>query len=537
MGTRFNMRHCCSIRKIFGHIATKNLAYLATALVVMSAIVLFGNDDVHGDPRLELKYIITETLGPDSFDPIQADKTQNLPVMRMLYATPLEVDSNNLLKSYLLKAFNYDEQNRKIVFEMRDGLKFSDGSPIVIGDVSLAIARLAYFRPDFPTLKHIVGVKEWAQSRKGLTKLPLGMAVVGNKLLIELDANVVSPLFRFCLELFAVVPSSCVDVITGDLKCKIPPGSGYFDIDSQSANRISFKKKEELSPFVEDIQFEKISFTYKTLREACSHGVDFDQVVTGSEIDFLASECEKKIDQENVEYLPASRFIILRFNPNIEPFKIPTNRRIFAEKVRNVLRRRNPKLIVERSLFPKLIPGYIDESSFHVSSGNQAREFVGKKIRLPSVHSFSSIVFESIIQAARELRMEVEIVPEAPIGEIVDLFLEGVMPVIPGSSGFWAQDPIGDVSMWLTRGLHKSMRFLWEDKNIYRAIRELEDELEPQEINMKMGSLNKYIFDKSIIAPLLHFRRMYISSKSGSTKLVLPYAITSPSPWHLKLVR
>ncbi|MDZ4084208.1 MAG: hypothetical protein U1E10_14790, partial [Bdellovibrionales bacterium] len=53
------------------------------------------------------RYVITETGIFSSLDPLDADVTSNLPVARMIYATPLETSETNQLTSRVLESFRY----------------------------------------------------------------------------------------------------------------------------------------------------------------------------------------------------------------------------------------------------------------------------------------------------------------------------------------------------------------------------------------------------------------------------------------------
>ncbi len=483
---------------------------------------------------MNLKYVVTETKGPDSFDPNDADKTQNLSVMRMLYATPLEIDKNNLLASYVLKSFSYDEAKQKISFEVRGDLKYSDGSGLTPEDVALSIARTAYFRPDFPVVKHIKGVKEWALAKRGISTWPSGMNLAGQTITIDLDQKLANPLFRFCLELFSIIPKACLNMETANLTCEIAPSSGYFVIKSKSVNEIVFEKRKQLIKPVGEINFETITFKFKTISDACREEIAQNQIIAASEIDYLAAGCESLIKPEQVHWMPSARFLVLRFNPEVQLFKSKEARHYFSEVIRAVLKEKNGDLIVEKSLFPKLLPGYLDSEQLRFESKDLSSLFKAVKIKLPQIKSFGSLIFDSIIEAAQRLGMNVELVPEPPMGKVIDSFLSGEYPVIAGSSGFWAQDPIGDVAMWFTKNLHKPMKFIWSDASVYKQIADLENEVYPQNIKIKMENFNRYLFEESLISPVMHFRRCFISNL-GVSDITLPQAITSPAPWQIML--
>ena len=58
-----------------------------------------------------LTFVITETGKFTSLDPLDGDGSQNLPVARMLYATPVEIFSDNTLGSRVLETFEYNKGN------------------------------------------------------------------------------------------------------------------------------------------------------------------------------------------------------------------------------------------------------------------------------------------------------------------------------------------------------------------------------------------------------------------------------------------
>lgn len=511
----------------------------STTLLLLLVVALSGyllNRINKGNHFLKLNYVVTETQGPDSFDPKDADKTQNLSVMRMLYATPLEIDRTNRLQSYVLESFEYDEVRSVISFTMKSGIKYSDNTPMTIRDVALSIARLAYNRPDFPVIKNIIGIKKWTEKQNGISIFPEGITLKENQLEIHFNKRLANPLFRFCLELFSIVPEKCLDLNSTKMTCSIPPFSGYFEMESKTADEIHFKKRTLPVAGFENIPFEKIVFQYKTLKLAMSEHLDTNQIISGAEMDYLSIPNEKRVEAKQIHWLPSARFMVLRFNPKTDLFSSKEHRQFFAQKFRELLKREDPSLIVESSLFPRLLPGYLAESEFEQTKIDLTKRFKNEKIRLPRfTQSSLSLGYEMIIKTATALGMDVQIDQDLTSESVLNGFLSGTYPVVAGASGFWAQDPIGDVSMWFTKNLHKTMTFVWNDENIYKKISDLEEETRPEGIRKKMEGLNRHIFSESLIAPTLHYRRFFISSPDVKG-LNLPQAITSPAPWQLMVI-
>ena len=158
--------------------------------------------------------------------------------------------------------------------------------------------------------------------------------------------------------------------------------------------------------------------------------------------------------------------------------------------------------------------------------------FKNKKISLIKRNSKSSITQIAVEEIAKKLLMSIEYL-DSPSNEYLDkAFISGEMPIDNLSSGFWAQDPTGDLAMFFTPQLHLALTFLWKDENLYKNLKDVEYESNLFSLKDKMEKLNKDLFENSLIAPIAHFRRFFITSSSMST-LNLPQSITSPAPWQL----
>lgn len=506
--------------------------FIATAILIIAGFMYkkFGQKKSGG-----LLYVITETTPATSFDPLDADKTQNISVMRMMYLTPLEVNSNNVLVSKVLSSFSYNPESRKIIFIVRDNLHFSDGSKLSVIDVELAIKRMAYFRPEFPVIKDIDGVETWAAQKSGLETRPKGIEVKDNIITITLKRNKLNPLFRFCLELFSIIPHNCVNPKNGRLLCNIPPESGYYKYSSSDNETFQFKKRLQMIDTHSREGFETINFNYRSLSQLCREQLPINTVVTGGELDFITSEdCKKRMSSMAVHWLPASRFGVLRFNPNVELFKNSNCRATFANEVKNFLQSNYSDLNVELSLFTKIVPGYLPSNRLEKKSSSSClRYFKNKKISLSRLSNSSiAIISNAIIAAAKNLGMNIldvkNLTPEAQL----EYFLSGSTPVVAGSSGFWALDPVGDMVMWFTPGLHRTMSFVWNDKRLYSIIDKLDQELNESEQKYHAEILNMYLSKQSIIAPIVHFKRIYLTNIRADN-ISLPQAVTSPAPWQV----
>ncbi|MFN8943546.1 MAG: hypothetical protein ACK5WZ_02885, partial [Pseudobdellovibrionaceae bacterium] len=151
-----------------------------------------------------LVYVVTETHEAESFDPLNADQTLNLHTMRMLYSTPLYINALGELDSQILSSFSYDQSTNTITFIVGEDHIFSNGLKISAEDVALAISRVAFFKPEFPVVKNILGIREWISS-SNIHTFPKGIKVSGQEVKIFLEKDNSNALFRFCLELFSII--------------------------------------------------------------------------------------------------------------------------------------------------------------------------------------------------------------------------------------------------------------------------------------------------------------------------------------------
>ena len=484
-----------------------------------------------------LNYIITETESFNSLDPLDADQTQNLPVARMTYSTPIEIDSAGNLTSNMLSHFSYDEQTYVLKLSMNPTAKFSDNSMITSNDVALSILRMLYFRPDFPVIKDIVGKDEWIASKSGLQSLPSGIVVTPENVKIHFSKNVPNSLFRLSLELFSVVPSKSVNLQTGRLLAGKFATSGLYEILDQSKYEVNFNLRKNLT---DKLVPASVSFKYKKLSEIVPGDIDSTTIISGNEADFQYSNIEKIRNLISFSWLPAARFATLRFNSNSSTFASRNCRLYFSEKFRQTMSKANPNVQVESSIFTKLIPGYkskedLFQSSYHIATENELaclEILKNTKIYLASPSNNTlKLGFDTVLSTFDKLGIKNYIVyHNLSNAEATNLFAEGKLTLTVGASGFWAQDPVGDMEMYFTKNLHKTLTYVWEDEELYYLIRSINF----PSLKQSMEAINRHIYADSRLGVYMHFRRFY-AIPVGFEIETLSTAISSPAPWQLRI--
>ena len=498
---------------------------------------LFMFSQTQGETEKVFDYVITETAGPTSFDPLDADSTNNLPVARMLYATPLEVSNENQLSSRVLESFKYDNDTRLAKWVVKKDLKFDDGSPLTAQDVAFAVSRMAFTRPKFPVVDTIEGIKSWLDSKDPLKSFPKGIKVEGQNISIQFTKNAEHPLFRFSLELFSIIPRKCVDLETNKITCKAVPASGQYRMTDKGSQSISFERRDGID--VDGVKVPgKIKFTYissadlpgkiKTLSQAT--------VVAGNEQMFPASAMSDLQGQFVTKFTPASRFSALLINPHIEPFTNKNCRLYFAKKFRESYKELHGKSQnLEGSIFTKILPGYLSvadlENGQDLSDAKtESCKNAFKKASIAWGYNEgekNSTFVETLKKTFEKVGAKIESPVIAPDRKtLMDYFSDGKIALFSASSGFWALDPVGDMKMLFTPNLHKVLRFASEDPALQKMINDLEN----GKTNFK--EVNRYLYNQGVFNVYSHLRRFF-ASPNKSLLADVPFAITSPAPWQV----
>lgn len=479
------------------------------------------------------EYIITETGVPTSLDPLDADQTQNLPVARMIYATPIEIDANDRMASLILSSFDYDKLNKTILLQMKPGLKYSDGKEITSDDVAFAVARMAYARPKFPVIENIEGLDEWLKKADPLKSYPKGIKVDGNKISIKLIKDHPHPLFRLCLELFSVIPKSCVDIKSNKIQCTQIPESGRYTLVKHDEKQILFKKR------IGDSLPGEITFRYVQAAELEKElpKISSSAVIAGNESMYSGAELKSFEKTAAQYYLPAARFAVLQISPQLEPFNDKTCRQVFVKQFRSEYEKLTKDYApAESSVFTKLLSGYLSRNELDTSSINSADfqkclvKMRKNKISWGYVESEKNTAFvQAVLATIKSLELSGEPQLLKSRKEMADKFVNGEISMFNAGSGFWAHDPSGDLQMLFTPNLHKPLNFITKDDTLQSLIKSLSED---QSNVSKYVTINKYLHDEALFNVYTHVRRFYFSKDKNRLKQI-PQGAAAPTPWQV----
>jgi ABC-type transport system substrate-binding protein len=502
---------------------------------LLFVFLLFGGLSVNTQAATKnYTYVITETSGPTSFDPLEADQTQNLPVARMLYATPIEVDSEDRLSSQILKSFNYEPSTKTLTWVLRDDIKYSNGTKITAHDIAFSVARMAFTRPKFPVIENILGLSSWLSEKEPLSNLPQGIKVTENKVEITFSKTTRNPLFRFCLELFSVIPKSCVDLKTNKISCSKIPSSGKFELVSKKEVEIQFKEKSQNSNF---------TFKYMPIDEALQKISSFDDntILAGNEIMFSTKDLSHLKENGKVLFLPAARFGILQINPTAKPFNDKVCRHVFAEKFRESYKKTIGDVgISESSIFTGIVTGYLkphelkNNSAVKISDASYSKclkDIQDAQIFWGYVESEKNSNFSQALLETLKFFNKGTVNPKLYKSrkEIAQAFINNEISFLGAGSGFWAHDPSGDLQMLFTPNLHKPLDFVTKDEKLQKLIREAVDNSENESAYQ---AVNQYLYDEGLINIYSHVRRFYFSKNKHFLKKS-PLGYSAPTPWQV----
>lgn len=478
-------------------------------------------------------YVVATASPFFSFDPLSGDSARNKDTMRMLYATPLEMDAEGQYTSTVLEKFYFDAKSNKVVFKIKDSILFDDGSIMTIDDIALSIKRMALKHPKFPVIKNIKGIAAWIRSKTPLTTYPEGLKVDKEKGILEIHLMEfeAAPLFRFSLELFSIIPTSCIDLITSSLKCKIPPFSGRYKLGDNIITNL--KKKAEYPVF---IKFEsRVSgvpqhmwIAFMSPLRIVEYLNDFNDVtvIKSNEIDIPNFQKVTLLKKLQAYFGPKVLYSVVTLNPASKTFKDKRVRQYFAMKYREATK--DYGFEPEGSIFTNLLIGYIPlfELNKMVPSFTKKEEAeilnhlkknppIFLKNNSTNLHPFTYILSTTLKKLGLP---EVHPLKE---GDFESLWKRGTLSIRPATCGFWPIDPTGDIGMVFTPGFHP---FVVLDKNILNLMSKLKHKDKKSHIDF-----NRYIFEDSKMVITTNYSRVYFMSKKAS--LFIPYGISGPYPW------
>lgn len=508
------------------------MAYLIIALV----------NSIYGVATMEKgEFIITYSGTPDSFDPLEFDRANNLNLARCLYATPLEFNQEGELTSTVLSKFEYSTENKTVTFKLKKQLLFADGTPIKNGDLLISLKRMLIARPDFPVISKIVGLKAWLREKVPLRSNPSGIRVSDDKVEIIFSDPVEQPLFRFTLELFSIIPESCVDLVTNKINCSKPSESGRY-MTSETKLKLStynLVRRSELEGEANLIK--SLSLSYLPLEEALANlksTTELTKVLTSTGEVFFRNDLDQ-LKRMNLKATPLTWHFRLKANTKRESLKDRDIRKYIIDFIRTEIRANCPKTAVcDESIFSKLVPGYVDFQSpefllslpkIESSKSDRIKARLPKQLTWISTKSRNDVLEDAFAKLCEVHNIScTRLAPGT--AESTEAIANGTYDFIVNGTGFWALDPFGDIKMLFTPQMHKVLQDLAEDTELQAMIEKLNSPSFENK-NEEAKKLNIYIHEQYIYNVFAHFSFVFLSDSDSINEATIPQSGTLPSPW------
>ena len=170
-----------------GRFAVAVIAVLIIVAAVVAFVLVPGDRPpaVGADRPAEVDAVIAGSA-PLSWDPQMAGDAASAATLAQVYEGLTAFDAESQVQPALARAWSVEEEGRRLVFELRPGITFSDGSPITGADVVASWLRL--IDPERPSplaslLSDVVGANEYRQGAGNTDGV--GLRDEGDRVIVE----------------------------------------------------------------------------------------------------------------------------------------------------------------------------------------------------------------------------------------------------------------------------------------------------------------------------------------------------------------
>ncbi len=261
---------------------------------------------------------------PPSLDPQLLADTSSARVTNDLFAGLVDFDQKNQVIAGLADKWTISPDGKSYTFHLRDGIKFSDGTPITANDIVFSWQRLA--NPDFGApyaqlLNNLLNAKEIAQSKKPVASL--GVRAVDTKT-FQVNLTQATPDFLKYLTLpaFAVLPAHTINKYQAEwTKPQNMVSSGAYQLVEHVVNgQIVIKKNPyyyaAAQVTIPTVKFFPYSDRNSALNAYKSGDLDMTFSLPTNDTQRLISEYPQEVQRTNYEAL-----VYYDFNMQLPMFK------------------------------------------------------------------------------------------------------------------------------------------------------------------------------------------------------------------------
>jgi ABC-type dipeptide/oligopeptide/nickel transport system permease subunit/ABC-type transport system substrate-binding protein len=167
-----------------------------------------------------------------TLDPAIAFDEASSPLVQLVFARLVTWDAEGHVAPDLARSFTASPDGRTYTFELREGARFHDGSPVLARDVKRSLERLLHPRTPSPASSLYARIKGYTAFHGGKAPELAGVHVLGDHLLaVELDEPDATFLPKMTLGFAAPVCASAGDAAEAHGHA-VPCGAGPFRVAS-----------------------------------------------------------------------------------------------------------------------------------------------------------------------------------------------------------------------------------------------------------------------------------------------------------------
>lgn len=489
-------------------------------------------------------YYFLSVPSPNSHDPLDMDEIRNHALADLVYARIIEPTPEGTLVSRILKKFSFEEKENTISWVVAKGLTYEDGHPITVDDVAYSLSRLAFSHPKLPVVEDIDGLDDWLKSSNPLAGFPSGVIIRENEIRVHFRKSVKHALSRLSYHMLAVIPRNSVDLSSNKLKHQ-PPASGPYRIASQNTEEWIFVLREGFSQFdgvtlPESIRLRSLNpsdfVAVSSSLDDHSVIVAMNGVVSSADVKATATSCD-------IVRLPTNQTSALYFNPQVEPFVKRECRFFLAEEFRKTfVQLQGQEDSSEGSIFVQMMPGYRELSSLRqgadpLSDRDRAvcldvfRKHPIRWAWFTKKTTFSQRIMKQTLERLHLPTSEEIYDVSGP--EFIDLFLSGKTNATTTGMELSFHDPIDDLRMYMTPGLHSILKPLWGNAELVKKVNALYEEADPEKKRLTSLAINQEWFNSAIFNVYTHGRFDLIVKKGDSKLSLMKGKMGFPVTWRV----
>ncbi len=295
-----------------------------------------------------------------TLDPALAFDEASNPLVQLAFARLVTWDDQGGIAPDLASSFTASPDGRTYTFEIREGARFHDGTPVLARDVQRSLERLLHPRTPSPAASMYANIRGYAAFHAGRAPHLEGVRVLGDRVVaIDLDTPDATFLPKMTMGFAAPVCASAGAF--ADPHAQAPPcGAGPFRIEAWEPDKgVRLVRNEGWyapgRPYLDAIEW-SFNVPSTTQRYKLERGeIDYSGELSGADTDlYLASPAWSRFGRWTLRAQTNAIFL----NTEVPPFNVRAIRRAVAFAIDPSAPARMRADVIEADrVIPPVIPG------------------------------------------------------------------------------------------------------------------------------------------------------------------------------------